>query len=546
VTTGADAVAAVLAATGTTIVFGLPGVHNQTLWPACSRAGIRLVGARHEQGVAFAADGYARVTGDVGVALVTTGPGAANTVGAVGEAWASRSPVVVVASDVATTIRRPGIVRGSLHEARDQAALFRPVTKATLEVPDVDGIGPAIAVARTLALAPPRGPVYVGIPTDLLAGPAPAPALTLPPAEPTAADPDAIARAVELLRAARRPVVWVGGGARDASDTVARVAAQLGAPVVTTFQARGVLPADHPLLVGAPPHEPAVTALLERADAALVAGSDLDGPNTQNWALPLPEPRIAVNVDPDDAAKNYAMDVVIETDATVGLDAMTRALRDEEGSTREPWADVAATRRDVRADLDADAGTAAGIAFVDRTAAALAEDAVVFADMAVPGYWLAGYLPVARPRALHYPMGWGTLGFAFPAALGAAVASPTRPVVSFSGDGGFLFATGELAALAQERSPVTAVVVDDGGYGMLRWGRAEEELDGIGTELHTPDFAAVARAFGVDAQTVDGFGDDYERALAGAVAAGTPRLLHVRASLVPPRTTSPRWPRRGR
>ncbi|HEY7137107.1 MAG TPA: thiamine pyrophosphate-binding protein [Acidimicrobiia bacterium] len=543
-TTGADAVAAVLAATGTTVAFGVPGVHNHALWPACTRAGIRVVGARHEQGVAFAADGYARVTGDVGIALVTTGPGAANTIGAVGEAWAGRAPVVVIASDVATTIRRPGLVRGSLHEARDQAALFRPVTKATLEVPDAEGVGPAIAVARTLALAPPSGPVYAGIPTDLLTGPAPAPPLTLPPTEPPAVDPDALARAVELLRAARRPVVWVGGGARDAPDPVARVAVQLGAPVVTTFQGRGVLPASHPLLVGAPPHEPAVTALLERADAALVVGSDLDGPNTQNWALPLPSTTIAVNVDPEDATKNYAMDVVLEADASGALDAVTRALHDAESAAREPWADVATTRRAVRADLDSDAGTAAGIAFVDRSAAALPEDAIVFADMAVPGYWLAGYLPVARPRALHYPMGWGTLGFAFPAALGAASAAPTRPVVSFSGDGGFLFATGELAALAQERSPVTAVVVDDGGYGMLRWGRAAEELDGLGTELRTPDFAAVARAFGVDAQTVDGFGDDYQRALAEAVTAGAPRLLHVRGSLVPPRTTSPRWPRR--
>jgi acetolactate synthase-1/2/3 large subunit len=197
----------------------------------------------------------------------------------------------------------------------------------------------------------------------------------------------------------------------------------------------------------------------------------------------------------------------------------------------------------VRADLLADATTADGLRFVDRTAAALGGASTVFADMTIPGYWLAGYLPVERPRSLHYPMGWGSLGFAFPAAIGAAATS-AGPVVSVSGDGGFLYAPGELAVVAQERLPLTAVVVDDGGYGMLRWGRDDATLAEVGTELHTPDFAALAGAFGVVATTVDGVDDAYEHALRDALRANEPRLLHVRARFAPPRTTSPRWPRR--
>jgi acetolactate synthase-1/2/3 large subunit len=540
--TGADAVAAALRAGGCDVVFGVPGVHNLALWPACARAGIRVVGARHEQGAAYAADGYARVTGRPGVAIVTTGPGAANTLAAVGEAWAARTPLVIIASDVATSIRRAGVYRGSLHESIDQTALFRPLTKATIDVPDPDGIGPAVSVALALATAAPSRPVYAGIPTDLLTGPAPAGALPLPATKAGAADPGALARAAQLLESARRPVLWAGGGARDAPAQIDRIASRLGAPVVTTFQGRGVLPAHHPLLVAAPPHEPHVAAMLEEADACLIVGSDLDGPNTQNWKLPFPDARVAVNVDADDATKNYSADVVVEADAAAALDALTERLAPE---PRPPWLDVKALEARTRADVVGDDGGADGLAFVDRTTRAVTPDALLFADMTVPGYWLAGYAPVERPRALHYPMGWGTLGFAFPAAVGAAVAAASdRPVVAVCGDGGFLYAPGELATVVQERLPITVVVVDDGGYGMLRYGRTEDEWPVLGTELHTPDFAALARSFGVEASTVEGIGDDYERVLRDAVSTSRAVLVHVRAALQPPRTTSPRWPRR--
>ena len=156
---GADVVASSLRAAGVDTVFGLPGAHNLALWPACDAAGIRIVPMRHEQGCAHAADGYARVTGNVGVALVTTGPGAANTLGAVGEAWASRSPVVVIATDIPSSLRRPGVYRGVLHECTDQAALFAPITKT-----QTTNVGEALLTAST---APTR-PVYVGIPSDRL------------------------------------------------------------------------------------------------------------------------------------------------------------------------------------------------------------------------------------------------------------------------------------------------------------------------------------------------------------------------------------------
>src|SRR5689334_17590205 len=170
---GAQLLVAGLEAAGVEVVFGLPGVHNLPAWEALRRSPIRLIGVRHEQAAAYAADGYARATGRVGVALVTTGPGAANTLGAVGEAWASRSPVVVIATDVPSALRREGVHRGLLHEVPDQRAMFEPVTKATFRVEEAAEVGPRVAEALAAALAPPRRPVYVEIPTDLLGAEAP-------------------------------------------------------------------------------------------------------------------------------------------------------------------------------------------------------------------------------------------------------------------------------------------------------------------------------------------------------------------------------------
>jgi thiamine pyrophosphate-dependent acetolactate synthase large subunit-like protein len=536
-TTGAQAVAHTLKSLGVDVAFGLPGVHNIALWPAFHEAGIRIVGSRHEQGTVYAADGLARSTGGLGVALTTTGPGAANTVGAIGEAWASHSPVIVIATDIPTTQRRPGVYRGVLHESIAQAAMFVAVTKTTIEVADPDGIGAAIVAAATLARSAPTGPIYVGIPTDLLD--APAPSVDAP-------NVGAHARQVstqpliEAIGRSERPLIWIGGGARDAGGAIGVLATRLGAPIVSTYQGRGVITADHPLLVGAPPHEPPVIDLIGRADLAIVIGSDLDAMTTMAWRLPLPERRVAINVDPADATKNYSMDAVIDTEAHI-VGAIALALPE-----REPWAgDLDALVKTLRDEMRTTPETAESIAFLEHTEAALPEDAIVFADMCVAGYWLAGHFQVRSPRALHYPMGWGTLGFAFPAAIGAAAAfqAEGRPVVSVSGDGGMLFAIGELAAAAQEHLPLTAVVVDDGGYGMLRYGHDPDAE--IGAELTTPDFAAVARGFGIAARTVDGVGRPYRTALAEAVASGEPNLLHVRARLYPPRTTSPRWPLRG-
>ncbi len=534
---GAVAILDALRELGVELAFGLPGVHNLPVWEACAAAGIRLVGVRHEQAAAYAADGYARATGRLGVAVVTTGPGAANTLGATGEAMTSGAPVLVIATDIPSTLRRPGVYRGVLHETRDQAAMFAPVTKAATTTATAADLYADVLRAGREALRAPTGPVYLGVPTDLLSAPTgertPAPA-------PTPAAPEAdLAAALALVERARRPLLWVGGGAlrAGAGDAVGRLAERLAAPVVTTYNGRGVLPPDHPCLAPGLAHVPAIGALWDEADLVIAIGSDLDGMTTQNWRMPQPPALLAVNVDPVDAAKNYRPDHVLVGDALAVTNRLAEAVPQRDGGDALA-ARIAELRTGV-ATLVRDEEPQAAL-LLDALDRLVPADATVLADMCIAGYWVAGFHRVPGPRRLAYPMGWGTLGFAFPAALGAA-ASGTGRAVAVVGDGGFLFACGELATAAQERLPLTVVLVDDGGYGMLRFDQVQAGVPTRGVDLVTPDFVALAAAFGVPAEAVDGFGAGFEAALAKSFDTDGPHLVAVRAALTPPPSTSPRW-----
>jgi len=541
--TGASLAVAALERAGVEVAFGLPGVHNLALWRALGESPIRLVGVRHEQTAAYAADGYARATGRLGVALTTTGPGAANTLGAVGEAWASRQPILVIATDIPTRLRRPGVWRGVLHEATDQAAMFQPVVKRTFRVSEADEVGVAVSMAALEAMAPPRRPVYVEIPTDLLgADLADATEITASLAAASVPDEQHLAKAAEALEHARRPLIWAGGGAlaADAGDAVARLAERLVAPVLLTYSARGLLPPDHSCLVEATPHVERVGALWDEADAVIAIGTDLDGMMTQGWKQPQPPHLIAINVDPADASKNYLPDVLVEADAAAGARALAERIT-ERGGLDALAQRLRALNKAVRADLAETDAEALG--FLQAIERVLPDDGVVVCDMCIPGYWLGGFHRTPAPRKLAYPLGWGTLGCGFPQGVGAALAGG-GPVVSVSGDGGFLYACGELATLAQERIPLTAVIVDDGGYGMLRF---DQDLKGDpheGVDLHTPDFADMARSFGVRADEVDGLGERFEAMLGHHLRLNEPTVLVANAALRPPPNVSPRWYRR--
>jgi thiamine pyrophosphate-dependent acetolactate synthase large subunit-like protein len=518
VPTGGEVLVAALRALGVEVAFGLPGVHNLAAWKAFPSSGVRLVGVRHEQTAGYAADGYARATGRLGVALTTTGPGAANVVTATGEAWAGHSPLLVIATDIPTTARRAGQFRGVLHETTDQASFFRPVTKQCVRIENVDELYEKVVLAGRNALRAPRRPVYLEIPTDLLSATAPEPAEMLFP-EPAVLRVLQVDDAVAALAGAQRPLVWAGGGATaaGAGRELAALALRLGAPVLASYGGRGLLPPDHPCAVALPPHSPQAGALWDAADVVLVVGSDLDAMNTQGFRQPQPPTLVTIDLaEPG----NYPPDVFVRADAREALQRLLVELG--EGERARWWQDP---------------GARPPMPFLDALEAALPPDAVVVADMCVAGYWYGGYGQVRQPRGVAYPVGWGTLGFGFPASLGAALSG--RPTVALVGDGGFLFGCGDLATAAQEQLPVTVVLVDDGGYGMLRYDFTRDGEQPVGTELDPPDFVAMAHAFRVPAREVTV--EELTAAVADGLASKGPNLLVVKATYDPPPNTSPNW-----
>jgi thiamine pyrophosphate-dependent acetolactate synthase large subunit-like protein len=539
---GADALVAQLEDLGVEVVFGIPGVHNLAIFDSLRRSSIRTVVTRHEQTAGYAADGYARATGKLGVCITTTGPGAANAAAAMGEARASRSPVLHVSTQVDSRILDGKTGRFSLHESPQQVELMAAVCNWSARVSRPEAIASMVARAAQEALAGRRGPAFLEVPNDFLSAPVAKLKRALPASrsltKPRATE---ISRAVDALDGSDAPIVWAGGGviSSGAEDALRAVAELLDAPVVTTFAGKGAIPADHPLALNLPPHQPEATRLITAADAALVVGSDLDGMNTQGWRLKLPRPRVVVNIAPDDLRRNYAADVAIESDAKAALEALAANIgsRKRGGAKR-----VEQTRKAASKSLRGDRTFKQPLAFVEQLRDAVPDDAMVVADMAVAGYWAAGYFTPAGSRRFAYPLGWGTLGFALPAAIGAAAAG--RRTIVVCGDAGFLFAPGELATAVQEGLNVAIVIVNDRGYGMLRFDEDERFSDRFAVDLATPDFVALAKSFGVKARetSTKSFGKD----LAWAVKQKGPALLQLDAAWPPPLTTSPRWPLKGR
>jgi acetolactate synthase-1/2/3 large subunit len=540
--TTADLILHTLSNAEVSTAFGLPGVHNLGFWSSLDDhdthpSGIRIITVRHEQTAAYAADGLARTTGGLGVALVTSGPGVANTLAAFGEASASGVPIVVVASDVPEALRNrtrneAGAVKGLLHESPDQGAMFSSLAKAVLQPRNPTDAVAAIAEAATIAMSYPRGPVYVGVPSDVLNAPAPYddaphPTPSMPP-HPQPADIDAVAEAVA---ASRRPALWIGGGAVASGADVDTLAWRLGTPVFATYAARGLLPTGHPLLVDIPAMEPRARELLSDVDLLLVLGSAFDGMTTAHWSLPRPNRVIDVNVA---SSGNYQPDLVVAADVRAFVDAMSLRL-----ARREPWADSPFRIRDaVRAAAMSDHRTQQAVKVVEAIEKAWPHENHVVCDMSVGGYWVGGYAAVHHPRHLLYPVGWGTLGYGLPAAIGAAATG--TPTLAMVGDGGLAMATGELATVCQEQLPLTLLVVDDGGYGMLRFDQTRQGSPHRGVDLRTPDWVTLARAYDLPCSKV-GSVDELNDAVSWSAATGSPRILIVHAALFPPRSTSPRW-----
>jgi acetolactate synthase-1/2/3 large subunit len=515
---GADAMVEQLRREGVDVIFGLPGDQLMVALDSLyDEPGIRYITTRHEQGTTYMADGYARVGGRPGTAMVVPGVGVYNAASGLATAYACSSPVLLLAGQV----NRHGIGKdlGLLHDVHDQLDVVRPITKWAERVTDADRIPGALREAfHQMRSGRPR-PVEVEIPPETFADPTDAPAIDPVPPDVPVADADAIERAVELLLGAANPLVVAGGGVvlGDATAELADVAEFLQAAVVTTREGKGAIDDRNPLSVGTMWVNRRLRPVLDAADVVLAVGTRLQG-------FGFGDATRIVHIDADsvEIGRNATVAVGITGHAKPALAALHKALAGA-GSPRPSRADERRAQREaVRDDLRTIGPQAA---LVDTLRAAIPDEAVIVPDTTTVGYMCHMYLPVYEPRTYVSTSYMGTLGYAFPTALGARVAVPERPVVALVGDGGFLFTATELATAVQYGIDTITIVFDDGAYGNSN--RDQRERFGgreLGTVLRNPDWVKFAESFGAAATAVTGF-DQLDAAIRDALTASGPVVI---------------------
>ncbi|HEX7186879.1 MAG TPA: thiamine pyrophosphate-binding protein [Actinomycetes bacterium] len=528
--TGGDLVVESLSALGARAVFGVPGQHALGTFSALSRSDLRYVGLRTELSAAFAADGYARTTGSPAALLVSTGPGALISLAALQEAAASSVPVVTVSSQIPRA-GLGGLRKGYLHELRDQRASVRDVVKSATVVTQPGQLPSALAAAWETALTPPYGPTWVEVPQDVLLGEAGIPPVTDLVATPRPPQPRAelLDEAARLLTGASRPAVLAGGGVvrSGAEAALLELAEALRAPVAVTFGAKGAFPWEHPLSLQSWLEDRHTTDLLEDADVLLVVGSGL-GELSSNYHTFRPRGRVVqVEADLGKLEANHPA-LAVHADARLALEGLTARVerRPSDGVAEKRSAELLAR---VQERLGAqDLGAEREV--LDAVRAAVPDETPTFWDMTILAYWAWSAWDARVSGSMSSAQGAGGLGYGFPAAIGAAASVPGgRRVLAVSGDGGAMYGIAELATVRQHDLPVTWLVVDDGGYGILREYMTGAFGAAFGTELARPDFVALAESFGVPA-TLTG-PESLEKDLAAALSADGPNVVVLPATL---------------
>ena len=480
---------------GVEVVFGIPGVHTIELYRGLAASRIRHVTPRHEQGAGFMADGYARVSGRPGVALVITGPGLTNTITAMAQARQDSVPMLVISG--VNPRASLGLGHGLLHELPDQRAMMASVALWSQTLLDPAELPLVVGRAFAILSSGRPGPVHIEIPTDVMplamGTPITAPALPVRPR----AGADELRRMAELCTAACCPVLLCGGGAVSAAEIVTALAAKLDAPAVLTVNARGLLGSD-PRRVPASASLAPVRALIAEADLVIGLGTEM-GPTDYDMygdgGLPALAGFIRVDVDAMQLMRPPIPALPVLSTVEAALDGLLPLLerRSGDGAAR-----AARAREAALAELAPK--MRAEIAVIDGIYRTL-PDAIVVGDSTQPVYAGALYLDIGRPRAwFNSATGYGALGYAAPAAVGAAVAAPSAPVVCLTGDGGLQFSLGEIGSAVDARAAVIFLVWNNDGYQEIETVMAGAGIVPEGVKPSAPDFLLVAQAYGVPAE----------------------------------------------
>ncbi len=516
-----------LRAYGIDTVFGIPGTHNLEFYRPLGALGIRPVTTRHEQGAGYGADGWSLQTGKPGVVITTSGPGLLNALSAAGTAYCESRPMILLSPGPAIGAEFADI--GTLHETKDQLGAASAIVEWGRRVRTAEEAVQAVHDAFELFATTRPRPVYIEVPLDVLEQETDLSDSALAPREfaaPAAPDAASVAAAAELLAAAQSPAILAGGGSRAAAVELRALAERLGAPVVTTLNAKGVLDESHPLAAGSNLRLAAGRRVAQDADVLLVVGSKLG--EAELWAPKLDARGSVIRIDllESQIQKNQRTDVGLVGDASAALTALLDALgsgtpRDAAGAEARVAETLAAVRAE-SAELSAE-----NTALARSIAAALPESAIVATDSSQIAYWgLLNTLRVAEPNSTPYMATYATLGYGLPAALGARIASPQRPSFVVVGDGALMFSMNEFITVVEQGEDVTVIVVDNGGYAEIKQNEVDAGIAPVAVDLVQPDWAAVATAFGGTGRRA-ATGAELSEAVTAAVAAGGLQLIHI-------------------
>lgn len=492
-------------------VFGIPGVHTVELYRGLARSRIRHVTPRHEQGAGFMADGYARVSGKPGVCFIITGPGMTNITTAMGQAYADSIPMLVISSVQSRSQLGGG--RGKLHELPNQSALVGGVAAFSHTLMSAAELPGVLARAFALFQAGRPRPVHIEIPLDVLVEEADALLASVPVNihRPGAA-PAAVMSMAARLASARRPLILAGGGAIDAATELTELAERLGAPVALTINAKGLLPSRHPLLIGSTQSLVATRALVAEADVVLAIGTELaetDYDVTFAGGFEIPGALLRIDIDPDQTVRNYPPHLALVADSRAAAQALLVELNRLPLPERfDDWGPTRVARLRAGIERDWDAPTRAQTLLLDTLLQTLPE-AVFVGDSTQPVYTGNLTFNLERPRRwFNASTGYGTLGYALPAAIGAWLGGMDQgrgrpPVVCLIGDGGLQFTLPELASAVEACTPVIVLLWNNQGYEEIKKYMVNRAIEPVGVDIYTPDFIGVAKALGCFAQAID-------------------------------------------
>jgi len=502
-TTGGSFVVKTLEALGVEVVFGIPGVHNLEIYKALLDSPIRHITTRHEQGAAFAADGYSRIKGKPGVAITITGPGLANAVTALAGAYHDSVPLLLISSQ----IPRQSLASrsGFLHEVKDSRGMASSVCKESISVMYPEDISSSLIYAWELSQKGRPGPVHVEIPVDLLSEGffgesqyrSDCRLKVLCP------DDENIDEAVSFIDEARFCAIIAGGGALSAGSEITKLAEKIAAPVVTTCAGKGVVDERHALSLGARLNFKVVRDYLESLDLLLIAGSELSPTDLYQYPLKPKGKVIRIDLDPGNFARQPLPDIPVMANCKAAITILAdrvsaRDARVIEEVSSKVKSIKAAAREELLSSGELGEETYDAVQVVNSIRKVLPDEGMIFADMTIPAYVSISEFPSYGLRTFLHPVGFGTLGWALPAALGAKAACSQAPIIVLSGDGGFQFTMEELALTVEENLPLVIVIWHNNGFGILKNIEKRHHFrKPYAVNQNLPNFSLLASAYGI-------------------------------------------------